>query len=144
MARINVFNVYPQQMPNQPYVDVYCYEPMVTAFGQRTLVSHDVNDYQGDSYRLIADGDEPDHKYGLLEFGWGSCSGCDALQHCASIEELQSLMDHLQDSVKWFADKESLRRYMTEHDWEGDWHWHQEDAHRFREKVMEFLNSDSE
>lgn len=143
MARIDVTRVYPQLDVNGPYQEQYEYEPMIEAFGQRTICSVDVDDYQGDSFRLIADGDEPGQKYGLLVFGWGSCSGCDALQACASVTELQELMDHLQGQIQWFEDKESLRKYMTEHDWEGDWHWHRTDAHLFRAKVMDFLNSDS-
>lgn len=115
---------------------------MVSAFGQRTIVSVDEDDYQGDSYRLIGDGPRADERYGVLTFGWGSCSGCDALQSCGSVEELQSLADQLQDSVLWFPSKEALREYMEKHDWEGDWSWHREASHDFRRQVMEFLDSD--
>jgi hypothetical protein len=142
MVRINVNHVYPELESNGCYNEVCDYEPMVNAFGRRVLVAVDVNDYQGDSYRLIADGDEPDQRYGLLIFGWGSCSGCDALQWCDSVEELQELADQLQSSIKWFSDKETLRKYMQEHDWEGDWSWHEKESHDFRRKVMEFLDSD--
>lgn len=142
MARIDVTRVYPQLDRDGRWQDQCNYEPMVEAFG-RTICSVDTDDYQGDSFRLLADGDEPDQKYGLMVFGWGSCSGCDALQACASVKELQELMDHLQDQIRWFADKESLLKFMMEHDWEGDWHWHRSEAHQFRKKVMEFLNSES-
>lgn len=140
MARINVLNVFPELGEGCGYG--YSYEAMVEAFGRRVLVAVDVADWQGDSYRLIADGDEPGQRYGLLVFGWGSCSGCDALQACESIEDYQALLDRLQDSVQWYSDKEALKRYMQEHDWEGDWSWHREESHEFRQKVMEFLESD--
>lgn len=140
MARINVFNVYPEL--NGDWYELYDYEPMVSAFGQRTLVLLDDNDYQGDSFRLIADGAEPDERYGLLTFGWGSCSGCDALQGCRSVEEVQELADSLHDGIKWFSDKEALKKYMLEHDWEGDWSWHSATCREFRRMVMEFLDSD--
>lgn len=143
MARINVLNVYPELNNNDDgYFYVGCYEPMVEAFGRRIIVAVDVQDYQGDSYRLIADGWEAGQRYGVLIFGWGSCSGCDALQACSSVKEVQELMDHLQDSVMWFADKDGLRKYMAEHDWGGDWSWHQEESHDFRRQVQEFLDSD--
>ncbi len=141
MARINVKNVYQDQLKDD-YVSVYGYELMVEAFGRRVLVAVDVDDYQGDSYRLIADGDEPDQRYGVLIFGWGSCSGCDALQGCESVEDLQELADHLYDSIKWFSHKEALREYVEKHDWEGDWSWHEEASHDFRRQIQEFLDSD--
>jgi len=122
MARINVLNVYHEELKDGWHWGVGGYESMVEAFGQRVLVATDDGDYQGDSYRLIADGDEPHQRYGILIFGWGSCSGCDALQACGSVSELQELADSLQDSIKWFSHKEALREYMENHDWEGDWH----------------------
>lgn len=142
MSRINVNDVYPELNEDRYSFCVGDYEPMVSAFGQRTIVSADDDDYQGDSYRLIADGPRADERYGFLTFGWGSCSGCDALQSCGSVEELQSLADQLQDSVLWFPSKEALREYMEKHDWEGDWSWHREASHDFRRQVMEFLDSD--
>jgi hypothetical protein len=142
MSRINVTDVYPELKEERDYFYVSGYEPMVSAFGQRTIVSADDDDYQGDSYRLIADGLRADERYGLLTFGWGSCSGCDALQACESAEDVQSLLDQLQDSVKWFPSKEALRQYMEKHDWEGDWSYHREASHDFRRQVMEFLDSD--
>ncbi len=141
MARINVLNAYPRLSEEFGY-GVSCYEPLVQSFGRRTLVEADDNDYQGDSYRLLADGDEPGQVYGLLTFGWGSCSGCDALQSCETVEQLQALADSLQDSILWFASREALKEYIQNHDWEGDWSWHRESAHDFRRKVQEFLDSD--
>src|SRR5262249_9459299 len=96
MVRINVLSVYPELNDEDGYFCVSCYEPMIAAFG-RFIVGADDADYQGDSYRLIADGDEPGQRYGMLIFGWGSCSGCDALQACSSVQEVQELMDRLQD-----------------------------------------------
>lgn len=143
MARINIQNAYPELEESNGYLwGVWSYDGMVSAFGQGVLVAVDDDDYQGDSYRLIADGDEPGQKYGLLIFGWGSCSGCDALEACCSVKDLQDLADTLQDSIKWFSNKESLRQYMQEHDWEGDWSWHKEECREFRRLVQEFLDSD--
>lgn len=143
MARINVLNAYPELKESNGYLwGVPNYDGLVSAFGQRVLVAVDDDDWQGDSYRLIADGDEPGQKYGLLIFGWGSCSGCDALEACESIKDLQDLADSLQDQIKWFSNKESLRQYMQEHDWKGDWSWHQEECSEFRRLVQEFTDSD--
>ncbi|HEY9774545.1 MAG TPA: hypothetical protein V6C81_12150 [Planktothrix sp.] len=141
MARINVENIY-QTSEGQSFFELYNYEPMVTAFGQRTIVAVDDYYHQGDSYRLIADGDEPGQRYGVLIFGWGSCSGCDALQSCSSFKEVQELADSTQDSIKWFADKEALRKYVVEHDWKGDYSWPDTELHKYLHLVKEFLDSD--
>ena len=71
----------------------YCesdYQPIVDSFGN-VLIQVDDADYQGDTRVLY----EKDGKYGYLNFGWGSCSGCDALQACCNIEEIQELINSL-------------------------------------------------
>jgi hypothetical protein len=135
MARIDVQKL--QEEDNW-----FSYDTFVRAFGRRVAVEKDDGEYQGDSYRLIADGVEPDQRYGVLIFGWGSCSGCDWFLDCSSTSDFQELADHLQDSIKWFSDKETLRKYMQEHDWEGDWVWGREGFQEFHRKVVEFLDSD--
>jgi hypothetical protein len=60
---------------------------------------------------------------GFLTFGWGSCSGCDALQACSTYRDLAELMASLASGVIWFADDAELREWFVAHDWEGDWHW---------------------
>ena len=59
----------------------YDYQPMLNAFG-KVAIQVDDDAYQGDS-RLLYD---ENGKIGVLIFGWGSCSGCDALQACGSLE----------------------------------------------------------
>lgn len=117
---------------------------MVSAFGQRLLVSVDEDGWQGDSYKLIADGDEPGQRYGVLIFGWGSCSGCDAFEGCSTVEDYQQLADSLQDSIKWFSDKEGLMKYAEEHDWKGDFVWHSSTFHDFFKQLLEFVESERE
>ena len=50
------------------------YRDLIASMGVENLLQVDDNDYQGDSRILVRDY----HRYGLLLFGWGSCSGCDA------------------------------------------------------------------
>jgi hypothetical protein len=98
------------------------------------LLQVDDHDYQGDS-RLIYQraGD-----YGLLIFGWGSCSGCDALQACDTIEEVHQLGERLENSVQWMPAKELLE-YFNKHDWEGDYSYHDEETKEFVEKAKVLL-----
>lgn len=88
------------------------YQPMLNEFGD-ILLQKDEQNYQGDSFLIY----EKDNKYGYLTFGWGSCSGCDALQGCNSIGEVQELMDRLYSSIEWFDSLDALKEYFKETDW---------------------------
>lgn len=93
------------------------YDAIVQSFGTIICEAH-TQDWQGDS--LYALKDLAASTYGFLCFGWGSCSGCDALEACNTAEDLQELMDDLLSSIIPFDDKESLCTFLKEHDWEGD------------------------
>ena len=110
------------------------YQPMLDAFGN-IVVQIDDHDYQGDSRVLY---DEAG-RIGILIFGWGSCSGCDALQACDSIEEVQQLCDELQDDIKWFDDKNQALQWVLTHDWLGDYSWHQDETQTFIAKCVDYL-----
>lgn len=86
----------------------YDYQPMLKEFGE-ILVQIDEDNYQGDSYLLY----KRDNQYGFLIFGWGSCSGCDALQSCDNIDEVQELMDQLFSDIKWFDSLEEVKEYLS-------------------------------
>lgn len=88
------------------------YQPMLNEFGN-IILQKDEQNYQGDSFLIF----EKDGKYGYLTFGWGSCSGCDALQGCNSISEVQELMDRLYSSIEWFDSLDALKEYFKETDW---------------------------
>ena len=111
------------------------YSPMLKEFGN-ILVQVDDEDYQGDSRVLY----EKDGKIGYLNFGWGSCSGCDALQACENINEVQNLMSGLNNEIKWFDCKADALKYFNEHDWEGDYSWHEEEQKQFIEKCKKVLS----
>lgn len=113
------------------------YQPMLDAFG-RIVIQVDDIDYQGDS-RLLYD---EDGKIGILIFGWGSCSGCDALQACDTFEELQELCDTLQNNIKWFDDKKQALEWFNTHDWQGDYSWCAEETKEFVNKCIDYLSID--
>jgi hypothetical protein len=80
----------------------------------------DTNDYQGDTLVIYS----RDAKFYYLQFGWGSCSGCDALQACETFFEVAKLMNELMDSIKSFDSRDEIAIYLCDHDWEGDYIWH--------------------
>ena len=114
------------------------YTPMINAFGH-VVIRVDDDGYSGDT-RVLYDNDG---KIGHLVFGWGSCSGCDALQACDSIEELQELCSELENSIRWFDSKEEALEWIMTHDWEGDWCWHDEETHKYLEMVNIYLKGEN-
>lgn len=111
----------------------YDYQPMLEEFGE-ILVQVDEDDYQGDSYLLY----KKDNQYGFLVFGWGSCSGCDALQACNNIDEVQELMDQLYNDIKWFDSLEEVKEYLSNVDiQELKYYYRTTEFKQFRKQVYE-------
>jgi hypothetical protein len=110
------------------------YQPMLKAFG-RIVIQVDDDDYQGDS-RVLYLSDEKG--YGYLQFGWGSCSGCDALKACNDHNEVAKLMKSLANSIKW-ANRDETLRFFREHDWDGDYSRKEEMQQHFIKQVIEYL-----
>lgn len=131
MERINVRNLYDEKSDDYSWYD---YQPMVDAFG-KVVIQVDDSDYQGDT-RVLYDNDG---RIGHLIFGWGSCSYCDALQSCDTIEEVQELCNGLQDEIKWFDTKEEALNWFETHDWEGDWTWYSYETKEYISKVIKYL-----
>jgi len=111
------------------------YQPLLESLGE-ILIQVDDNGYQGDSRVLYKKG----RKVGWLQFGWGSCSGCDALQGCTTFEEADNLIKELHNSIKWFTPKQALR-FFTEHDWFGDYSGRSYEQKEFIEEVLDYLTT---
>lgn len=113
------------------------YHPMLEEFGD-IITKVDEDGYQGDTWILYNDGG----RYGYLQFGWGSCSGCDALQGCGSIEEVQELMDSLYESIRWFDNKNEAKQWFATHDFKGDYCWWSGDFKLFLKQIYEYFGID--
>lgn len=96
------------------------YSSIVAQFCDEVIIETWENDYQGSTYCLLRKGSQ----YGYLEFGWGSCSRCDALEACSNYKELQSLFESLESSIQWFDSKEAFHTWFKERDWKGQFSWH--------------------
>jgi len=112
------------------------YQPILDEFGE-ILVQVDDKDYQGDSRVLYRDGS----RFGWLQFGWGSCSGCDSLQACDNMKDIQELIDQLHSEIKWFDSKEGAIKFFETHDWQGDYSRHGDEQKEFVRSVLEVLNA---
>lgn len=112
------------------------YQPIIKSFGS-VAIQVDDNDYQGDTRVLYNDNEKG---LGLLIFGWGSCSGCDALQAVSSHAELQELIDELEQSIKWFKNKKEALDYISNKDWAGEFCWHSDETKKFIELAKIYLS----
>ena len=76
--------------------------------------------------------------YGFLTFGWGSCSGCDALLACGSFDRVMSLLHTLKESIIWKT-KEDMLEYFSAFSFSDETGVAKPHAFAFR-KVLEELN----
>lgn len=84
------------------------YMAIVNLIG-KPLVRTGDGSYQGTMFVLLA----ANGSHGFLKFGWGSCSGCDALQSCDSYKSLGDLMSNLMRSVEWFDTLAGAQAYIA-------------------------------
>jgi hypothetical protein len=94
------------------------YRELIDSFETKVLMEKHDDDYQGDSFYLLTDGE----RYGILVFGWGSCSGCDGLEACGSREEVIQLRDGLWNSITWRSDEEMVD-YIASKDWSLEYYY---------------------
>lgn len=120
----------------EPYGYRY-YQPIINHFGT-VLLQVDDEGHHGDSRILYRDKND-DQRFGLLIFGWGSCSGCDALQACSSLDEIDDLISVTKNDIKW-ASREELLLYIAEKQWELEFCWHAEETKKFIESAIKILS----
>ena len=110
---------------------VSSYQPIVDSFGE-VLVQVEDNDYSGDTRVAYY----KEGKYGFLNFGWGSCSGCDALQACEDENAVDKLIESLEQNVKWFDSLLDLKAYLTNNQRQYSYYSHEENWDDFVVKVL--------
>jgi thioredoxin-related protein len=130
-----IIEAHPNVFKNGRYDGLNAYEDIIDTFEYETILQVDDQDYQGDSRILLKDGD----RYGLLIFGWGSCSGCDALQACETIEELDSLQESLYNSIIWYDSANEMYDFLKNRDWEVQSCWYRQETKDFLQKVLDLL-----
>ena len=131
----SIKEVYPECKEDYCFYSPYDYRPLLESLGFDICLQVDDENWQGDSRLLFKDGE----RWGILIFGWGSCSGCDALQGCNSYDEVDELRQQLLHDIHWEPDTESALQYMNEHDWEGDYSWHYLETREFVNKTKTLL-----
>ncbi len=112
------------------------YQPLLDSFDYEILIQVDDEDYQGDSRLLLYD----EGRYGLLIFGWGSCSGCDALQACDSFEEVDELRHFILNDIQWESDSKKMKSWIENKDWELEYSWYDKETEEFVDLCLLYLN----
>ena len=112
------------------------YAPILSSFG-KIVIQCDEKEYQGDSWVLYNVND----KIGFLNFGWGSCSGCDALLCCSSYEELDTLIEQLRNNIKWFESKGAALDWFKTHEWKGDYCCYIDELKQFLREAIDYLSA---
>lgn len=110
------------------------YDELIDSFEVLTLIEEHDDDYQGDSFYLFTDG----RQFGILVFGWGSCSGCDALEGCDSEEEVIELRGDLWNSIVWRSESEMIE-YLRTHDSPSKWYYYTDAGRRFDRKLLDWF-----
>lgn len=121
------------------YADIPEYAGYLELVGSfaRVLLAVEDNDYQGDSRLLLAD----TGRVGLLFFGWGSCSGCDALEAARDdgVDAVRALRDELAGQVHWEDGPVDLIRYIQGKDWSLDFRGSDPAMQAFLSRAMQIL-----
>lgn len=113
----------------------YSYQGLVDTFEVETLLEGEAGDYQGDLFFLLRDGD----RYGFLVFGYGSCSGCDALEGCyGNPKAMEELRDELWESVRWETG-EALAEFFTTKDEKLEWWGYGSGYEDFKAEAVKIL-----
>lgn len=110
------------------------YDPLFKSFGYEIVLKVDDQDYSGDSRIIFKNADQ----FGLLIFGWGSCSGCDFLRGCKTINELEDLRFSLHRQIIWNS-ASKLHQYIDEKDWDLDFSWNATETKDFVKQAKELL-----
>jgi len=116
--------------------DEYGYGSLIDTFEVEVLAEAHDNDYQGDSFYLLKNGDQ----YGVLIFGWGSCGGCDAYEAAeGNVRELTELRDGLWNSVVWDTREGTLKNIVTKDD-KLTWYGNDRTYKTFKTSAIETLS----
>jgi len=114
------------------------YVELLESTGWRSLIDVEESDYQGSTYVLCQ---HEDGRYGFTSISWGSCSGCDALQACNTLEDLAELRDDLLRGVQPYATlAEAIAAIEQDRYLDSDDSWHGKERAEFKAKCRALLD----
>lgn len=115
-------------MTYEYYSPPMSYDEIVATQGE-ILKDWVIGDWQGDYVYLLKNGD----KYAFTVIGYGSCTGCDALQGCENDEEFNQLKEEIIRGIVW-GTAEEVRNYATNKN-ANRWYYHEHDWKTIRREL---------
>ena len=112
------------------------YGDIINSFECESIFSEILGSYQGDELHFLKD---KDGRYGILVFGYGSCSYCDALEGCSSVQDVKDLQESLFGSIEWGTKEETIER-INGAEKRNAWTWHETGTKEFYLKILEYLS----
>lgn len=124
---------YGQAGDNRPDADEYA--PIIDSLAPAVVVRVDDDDYSGDTRVLLRDGE----RWGFVVIGWGSCSGCDALQSATTFGEIAELRNRIAGEVEWRESDVAMLEYLQGKDWDASHFGRGDEIAAFREQARTAL-----
>ncbi|MBG0818297.1 hypothetical protein [Planomonospora sp. ID82291] len=85
------------------------------------LKAHIGDAAEGDTFALLR---HHDGRYGLSVFGWASCSECDVLKGCKTLDDLTEVRDNVWNGIHWEDNATALLAYLDNTDLALKWWGH--------------------
>lgn len=133
---VDAKTLYPDRF-REAYDWVDDYTPIIESFGT-VLVRADDEGYEGDTFALVQ---ASDGRFGVVTIGWGSCTGCDALQACKSYADVDEVISDIARGARWFATTEEAKRHIADDSARsGGFEYHSPAWGKFKESVAAFTS----
>jgi hypothetical protein len=129
------------ELLSMEYFEIHDYDELMECI-DGDIVDHAYeNNYQGDAWFMFKN----NNMYGYLVFGWGSCSGCDELQGCSNVDDVEKLLISLDMSIIWKTKEEMLEYFKTK-DWTLEFYYGNIDSYfnKFKDRVIAYLEKNHE
>lgn len=108
------------------------YEEGLNSLGIEVLEWVTFGSYQGD-YAVIL---KKENMLGFIVIGYGSCSGCDALEACRSPEEYNQLISAIVKGIYWGTPSELISKINDNFD-DNNWYRHDADFNENKAKLID-------
>jgi hypothetical protein len=124
--------------------DYPTYSDIVADWGYEILASKTFGEWQGDYVYLLSHSG----RVGVAIIGYGSCSGCDALEGTDTgrgqipWREYQPIMDlsrSLRESIRWFAEPDDVLAWLESSKAENNWWYYDEEIATYVRSYMQSL-----
>ena len=112
------------------------YKSLLESTGVVVVAEEMVGDYQGDYLYLV----RGDKGWGFVVQGYGSCSGCDALEAATSLKDLDNIRQEMSRSTHWEKTKADMLGYFEQGKAAPqNWYWSDQGGKKAMAKIMEKL-----